>query len=124
MKYVNQSRREVSVWLQVWSKALLLKHIWNIFKKKDSLCIAWIHVIKLKNQSFWAAKIPNDRFWFWRKLLQLRELAKPFIRTAVGNGKRISLWHDHWHLKRPLLDAYGSAIIDNFCSITDESWKP
>ncbi|GJZ14025.1 hypothetical protein Tco_0549255 [Tanacetum coccineum] len=36
------------------------------------------------------------------KLLQTRELIKPFIWVKIGNGKDTSLWHDLWDTQSPL----------------------
>mgnify|MGYP004709806567 CR=1 FL=1 len=60
--------------ISLQNKAMLIKHIWDITLRKDSLWIAWVHSVELKNQSFWVVPIPQDSSWFWRKLLQLRPL--------------------------------------------------
>ena len=39
--------------LKIWNKALMLRHIWDIFCRKYSLWIAWVHLIKLNQRSFW-----------------------------------------------------------------------
>jgi hypothetical protein len=52
--------------------------------------------------------------WSWKKLLQLRELAKKFIRFKVGDGSRVFLWLDHWHSAGYLLDRYGYKIAYDF----------
>ncbi|KAL3507255.1 hypothetical protein ACH5RR_032637 [Cinchona calisaya] len=95
-----------------------MKHNWNIFKKNDSLWIVWVHVIKLKNQSFWAVKTPIDCSWFWRKLLILWGIVRPTIEAVAGNGKDIFLWFDKWYPKGPLLDVYGADIMKKFGSNT------
>nr|GEW89660.1 hypothetical protein [Tanacetum cinerariifolium] len=41
--------------------------------------------------------------WGWRKLLQIRELVKPFFWTKLGNGKSTSIWFDRWNLQCPLI---------------------
>ena len=42
--------------LLVWNKALLVKHVWNIASKKDTLWIKWVCTVKLKGLSFWRAQ--------------------------------------------------------------------
>nr|GEV10909.1 hypothetical protein [Tanacetum cinerariifolium] len=41
--------------------------------------------------------------WGWRKLLQLRDIVKPYFWKQVGNGHNTSLWHDRWCLQGPLV---------------------
>ena len=66
--------------------ASVMKHIWNLFYRKDSLWVAWVQRIYLKQGSFWCAKIPSNCSWSWRKILQLRDRIRPFIRHKVCNG--------------------------------------
>ncbi|GKC34955.1 hypothetical protein Tco_1047339 [Tanacetum coccineum] len=39
--------------LDLFNKALMTKHIWNIVSNKVSLWVQWIHAHKLKGRSFW-----------------------------------------------------------------------
>ncbi|XP_042003827.1 uncharacterized mitochondrial protein AtMg00310-like [Salvia splendens] len=39
--------------LGAWNKALLVRNLWNIHVKKDSLWIKWIHSEFLKNRTLW-----------------------------------------------------------------------
>lgn len=75
--------------LKIWNKALILKHIWNIFSKKDDLRIKWIHSYLLKESSFWVIKAYPSDSWCWRKLLQLRDIAWKCIKFTIGNGNSI-----------------------------------
>lgn len=105
--------------LKNWNKALLIKHIWNIFpkKKKDSLWIEQVHVIKLK--SFWSVPTRNESSWFWRKLLQLRSVARNQIIALVGNGQSIYLWQDNLASKQSFDDYNGKEIVTHFNSFAD-----
>ena len=38
----------------LWNKNLCLKLIWNLFTKKDSLWVRWIHQYRLKDENFWS----------------------------------------------------------------------
>ncbi|GJV54127.1 putative reverse transcriptase domain-containing protein [Tanacetum coccineum] len=42
--------------------------------------------------------------WGWRKLLQLRNLVRPFIWTKIGNGNMASVWFDIWDPQCPLIN--------------------
>ena len=91
--------------------ANVLKHIWNLFYRKDSLWVAWVRRRYLRSGSLWCAKIPSICSWSWRKLLQLRDRIMPFIMHKVRNGKGTFLWHDSWNPVGPLLPYYGDRII-------------
>ena len=91
--------------------ANVMKHIWNLFYRKDSLWVAWVQRLYLKQKSLWCAKIPSNCSWSWRKLLQLRDKIRPLIKHKVGNEAMTFLWHDFWNPVGPLLPCYGERII-------------
>ncbi|GJT99708.1 hypothetical protein Tco_1110047 [Tanacetum coccineum] len=83
--------------LELFNKALMTKHIWNIVSNNESLWVRWIHVYKLKGRSFWVIPLnATEMSWGWRKLPQLRALVRPFIWANIGNGNRTSAWYDIW----------------------------
>ncbi|XP_074323233.1 uncharacterized protein LOC141660169 [Apium graveolens] len=79
-----------------WNKAQLLRHLCKVISNSPSLCALWINSTDLKNTLFWTLTEPSDCSWIWRKVLQLRPLARQFIRYLIGNGQRTSLWFDPW----------------------------
>jgi hypothetical protein len=42
-------------------------------------------------------KKASDCTWGWSTILKLRTDARLFLKYEVGDGKKIFLWHDHWH---------------------------
>ena len=81
-------------WIQAvgsLNEVLLTKHIWNIVDHKESLWVKWIHVVKLRGQSFWDVSVEYNDSWIWKVLLGLREKAKRHIEMKIGNGKKISV---------------------------------
>ncbi|GJV80959.1 hypothetical protein Tco_1516829 [Tanacetum coccineum] len=40
--------------------------------------------------------------WSWRKILQLREVVKPFFWVRIGNGRSTSILYDMWCPQSPL----------------------
>ena len=88
-----------------------MKHIRNLFYWKDSLWVAWVQRLYLRQGSVWSAKIPSNCSWSWRKILQLRDRVIPFIRHKVCNGVGTFLWHDFWNQIGPLLPSFGERII-------------
>jgi hypothetical protein len=97
--------------LDLWNQVSMLNHIWNLFAKAGSLWVAWIESNWLKGKSLWQLPIPKTCSWSWKKLLQLRDVAKTFIRFQVGDGRKIFLWHDHWHPAGYLCDQFGFRVI-------------
>jgi hypothetical protein len=97
--------------IEVWNKAYMLNHIWNLFTKAGSLWVAWINANRLKGRCLWEISIPNSCSWSWKKLLKLRDIAKRFISFKVGNGSRVFLWFDHWHPAGYLLETFGHRIV-------------
>ncbi|GKB63570.1 putative RNA-directed DNA polymerase [Tanacetum coccineum] len=51
--------------LEVFNKALLSTHIWNIVSNKESLWAQWIHTYKLKRRSLWDIPIKADATSIW-----------------------------------------------------------
>ena len=94
--------------------ASVMKHIWNLCYRKDSLWVAWVRRLYLRRGSLWCEKIPSNCSWSWRKILQLRERIRPFIRHKVCNGVGTFLWHDFWNPFGPLLPCFGERIIYDF----------
>ena len=94
--------------------ASVMKHIWNLLYRKDSLWVAWVQRIYLRQWSLWCAKTPSICSWSWRKILQLRDRIRPFIRHKVCNGVGTFLWHDFWNQLGPLIPCFGERIIYDY----------
>ncbi|GJX75386.1 hypothetical protein Tco_0313981 [Tanacetum coccineum] len=74
--------------LEQFNKALMVSHIWKLLSLKESLCVKWIHVYKLKARSFWDIPYRGNMTWGWRKILQLRPLIQSFIWSCIGDGSQ------------------------------------
>ena len=59
--------------LFLWNKASMIKHIWAISKKKESLWIQWVHHVYLKNEDVWEHKPPLASSWNWRRLMACKD---------------------------------------------------
>uniref|UniRef100_A0A2N9IBN2 Reverse transcriptase domain-containing protein n=1 Tax=Fagus sylvatica TaxID=28930 RepID=A0A2N9IBN2_FAGSY len=102
-----------------WNRAAILKHIWSLFTQSGSLWVAWIHRHLIKDKCFWTVKKTSDCTWGWRTLLKLREDARLFLKYEVGDGRKIFLWHDHWHPDGILYLKYGHRVVYDAASRSD-----
>ncbi|GJW21869.1 RNA-directed DNA polymerase, eukaryota, reverse transcriptase zinc-binding domain protein [Tanacetum coccineum] len=89
--------------LEQWNSALLVKHLWNVANKKDTLWVRWIHLVKLKGRSVWEIDKQSNDSCLWKSLMDLRDGVRSHMQYKVGNGYTISMWHDSWSLL-PTLD--------------------
>ncbi|KAK4726871.1 hypothetical protein R3W88_031788 [Solanum pinnatisectum] len=55
--------------MYVWNKAAILKHMWNLCKKKDKLWIVWVHTFYLKGRDPWEVAI-KQASWMVKKILK------------------------------------------------------
>ncbi|GJT48009.1 hypothetical protein Tco_0974166 [Tanacetum coccineum] len=90
--------------LEVFNFALMTTHIWNIISSKKSLWVRWIHTYKLRGRTIWDVPVKDEMSWGWRKLLQLRDIMRPFFWVKLGNGNSTSLWYDNWCSSSPLIN--------------------
>ncbi|GJZ94055.1 putative RNA-directed DNA polymerase, eukaryota, reverse transcriptase zinc-binding domain protein, partial [Tanacetum coccineum] len=88
--------------LKVFNLALMTTHIWNIVSNKESLWVRWIHMYKLRGRTFWDICPKANMSWGWRKILQLRDIVKPYFWMQIGNGLKASIWYDLWCAQSPL----------------------
>ncbi|PWA63442.1 hypothetical protein CTI12_AA355830 [Artemisia annua] len=61
---------------QTWNEVLLMKHIWNVAAKKDSLWVKWVNV---ESRSLWEVRIDSNSSWGWKTLLKLRDRVRQHI---------------------------------------------
>ncbi|GJU81527.1 hypothetical protein Tco_1283892 [Tanacetum coccineum] len=97
--------------LELFNKALMVTHIWNLLLKKDSLWVKWIHEYKLRGRHFFKVPYSGNMTRGWRKFLQLRPLIRDHVRYHLGDGATCSLWFDRWSPCGPLVDIISSRDI-------------
>ncbi|GJT80580.1 RNA-directed DNA polymerase, eukaryota, reverse transcriptase zinc-binding domain protein [Tanacetum coccineum] len=88
-----------------WNKALLIKHLWNVANKKDTLWVKWVSMVKLKGRSVWEIEKQSNDSSLWKNLMDLRGEIRNFVQYKVGDGCSVSLWHDSWSML-PTLDTF------------------
>ncbi|GJW60791.1 hypothetical protein Tco_0110126 [Tanacetum coccineum] len=77
--------------------------------KRGKAKVAWENICLSKSESSLGIRsledvpIKSDLSWGWLKLLQIRDLVKPFFWITIGNGKSTSVWFDNWCSRSPLI---------------------
>ena len=51
--------------LRLMNEALMIKHLWNVISKKDSLWVKWVHVYRIKNRNIWHNVSCINDSWSW-----------------------------------------------------------
>lgn len=89
----------------------------------DRALFGWLGliVILIKGCCFWTLKAPSDCSWCWRKILQLRELVRPFIKCKVGSCSTASFKYDDWLPVGPLY-SFWTRGLQWFPSIPVTAW--
>ncbi|GJW71500.1 RNA-directed DNA polymerase, eukaryota, reverse transcriptase zinc-binding domain protein [Tanacetum coccineum] len=88
--------------LKKWNKVLLIKQLWKIINKQESLWVKWVNVVKLKGKSIWDIDRNYNDSCGWLKLLELRDRIKDHVLYCISNGKNTSVWFEKWDLKGPI----------------------
>ena len=102
-----------------WNKALMVRHLWDLARKKDSLWVKWCHSYMLRGRSMWGVDVQGDVSWTWRKLMKLREVVWMYMKYKIGDGKDSFMWIDNWHPCGPLLKRFGTRILYDANSCLD-----
>ncbi|GJV83129.1 hypothetical protein Tco_1523027 [Tanacetum coccineum] len=58
--------------------------------------VKWVNIYRLKRRNLLEIPIDDNASWGWRKLMELRDQARPHIRHCLGKGESTSMWHDYW----------------------------
>ena len=94
--------------MEIWNKACMANHIWNICQPNTtSSWAAWAKVNLLHNKPLWEGSMPSICSWTWRKLLNLRNSFRHFIQHSIGNGRDTFLWFDYWLHIGPIHSYFG-----------------
>ncbi|GJW75379.1 hypothetical protein Tco_0134749 [Tanacetum coccineum] len=86
--------------LMMWNKTLLVKHIWNIACKKDTLWVKWVNTVKLGGVSNWVVQKEECDSWGWKSLLTIKDLIKSHILYKIGNEEDTYMWYDNWSVPK------------------------
>ena len=88
--------------LEQWNRILMIKHLWNVASKKDSLWMKWVTMYRLKDRSIWEIPIDDKASRGWKKLLEFKEMVKPHVWSCLGVVECTLMWHDRWNEVGPV----------------------
>ncbi|GAV75295.1 hypothetical protein CFOL_v3_18774 [Cephalotus follicularis] len=94
-----------------WNWATIIKIGWDIFRGKESVWMNWCRVVRLKDNSFWAAPVTKACSWSWRNILLSRRFLIPSVLYEVRDGNFFSLWYDPWVLGDSIINRFGERVI-------------
>lgn len=88
--------------------ALLMKWLWLLAEGGNKI---WIKIIKEKygmEENRWVAKDSKTPFGcgVWRGVLRVKNFFMANVRFQLGDGRRISFWHDNWTGSRSLKETF------------------
>ncbi|GJS99190.1 RNA-directed DNA polymerase, eukaryota, reverse transcriptase zinc-binding domain protein [Tanacetum coccineum] len=92
--------------LYVWNEVLLVKHLWNVAAKKDTLWVRWINVKILKGRSIWEISTKSNSSMGWKNILRLREKERKCVMWKLKNSTTVNewwSWPNCWNTKYPIL---------------------
>ncbi|GJU21733.1 RNA-directed DNA polymerase, eukaryota, reverse transcriptase zinc-binding domain protein [Tanacetum coccineum] len=69
--------------MELMNEGLMIKYLWNIVSKKDSLWVKWVNSYRLKGKCVWTLSVSNNTAWSWRHILKLRNKAEVFLRLKL-----------------------------------------
>ncbi|GJZ37317.1 RNA-directed DNA polymerase, eukaryota, reverse transcriptase zinc-binding domain protein [Tanacetum coccineum] len=99
--------------LRVMNCALMVKHLWYIASRKESLWVKWLNVYKLKGECLWDMKVRDSFSWNLKQILKLRDSVRKFVGYKIGNGIDCFVWYDRWHSNGPLCRLISNHIISS-----------
>lgn len=84
--------------LATWNKACILKLVWLLFFRENSVWVSWFKEVILRGSisNYWTVKQNSKFSWLANKLIKARDMIFPLIKCRVGNGLTIRFWNDNW----------------------------
>ncbi|GJU26932.1 RNA-directed DNA polymerase, eukaryota, reverse transcriptase zinc-binding domain protein, partial [Tanacetum coccineum] len=97
--------------LQVWNEVLIIKQLWKVISKRDTLWVKWINTESLKGKSIWETTAKANSSVGWKEMLKLRDKIRKHVLWKIGNGLSINAWYDNWCILGPMCDVVSSKEI-------------
>lgn len=70
--------------------AAILKLLWALSRKADSLWVKWVHTYIIEDHDIWIMGLPSDVSWTIRKIFQFRGFVNRYFDMKLGMGLPLS----------------------------------
>jgi len=80
--------------LKCWNSSFLLKNLWNIHQKKDTLWVQWVHQEFLHSSSIWHRVQRNDDSPLVKRLMNIRDIMLQACGSVDSAVRMISSWYN------------------------------
>nr|VDC95192.1 unnamed protein product [Brassica rapa] len=84
--------------LHSWNLACILKLIWMLFFRPNSVWVCWFKEVILRGDisNYWTVNKSSTHSWLVNKMIKARELIYPLLKRRIGNGETTRFWFDNW----------------------------
>lgn len=84
--------------LHIWNLASVMKLIWILFFKQDSIWSNWYitEILEGDLSLFWVINTKQKHSWQANQLILLRDHAYSWIKRSIGNGETTYFWSCNW----------------------------
>ncbi|GJZ33072.1 RNA-directed DNA polymerase, eukaryota, reverse transcriptase zinc-binding domain protein [Tanacetum coccineum] len=97
--------------LKLWNEVLLVKQLWNVISKKNTLWVKWVISENLKGKNIWEANAKVNSSVGWKEILKLRDKIRKHVLWKIGDGNSVNAWYDNWNTAGPLNEIVTSREI-------------
>nr|GEW03360.1 RNA-directed DNA polymerase, eukaryota [Tanacetum cinerariifolium] len=70
--------------IEKWNEVLMIKHMWNVASKKDSLWVRWVNIYMLKGRNVREVPSDDNGSWEWKKLTVLVSIVMLLWQVWLG----------------------------------------
>ncbi|GJV92190.1 RNA-directed DNA polymerase, eukaryota, reverse transcriptase zinc-binding domain protein [Tanacetum coccineum] len=88
--------------LKLWNEVLLVKQLWNVISKKNTLWVKWVISKNLKGKNIWEANAKVNSSVGWKEILKLRDKIRKHVLWKIRYGNSVNAWYDNWNTAGPL----------------------
>ncbi|GKD36878.1 RNA-directed DNA polymerase, eukaryota, reverse transcriptase zinc-binding domain protein [Tanacetum coccineum] len=88
--------------LNLWNEVLLVKQLWNVISKKNTLWVKWVILENLKGKIIWEVEAKANSSVEWKKILKLRDKVRKHVLWKIRDGNFVNSWYDNWNKAGPI----------------------
>ncbi|GJS75909.1 RNA-directed DNA polymerase, eukaryota, reverse transcriptase zinc-binding domain protein [Tanacetum coccineum] len=105
--------------LKLWNEVLLVKQLWNVISKKNTMWVKWVISENLKGKNIWEANAKVNISVGWKEILKLRDKIRKHVLWRIGDDNSVNALYDNWNTVGPLNEIVTSREIYEACMNID-----